>query len=588
MAAQPPRIIPEDEPFVMRTRYREAMNARLAGLRRRVPDWAWDTALVALAVLLLVLELRSFSTFGSFLRPDGVSVLLQVILMSGLLLRRRWPFAMALLVLATSYTYQALDYVPLATIELATLVAVFSAAAHGRQVPRAVPLVIIALWLVATDVASPAPFEVSSAVIRYVILVGAWMLGERERAHRAYSAMLEERNALLEHEREIEVAQVAATERTRIARELHDVIAHGLGVVVVQSEAALYSPEGTAPDVRGPLEAIRSAARASLAETRRILGMLRADRAALPRQPQHGVEDLPSLIEDFTAAGLDIDVQLPADLPPLEPGVGLSIYCIVEEALTNTLRHAHAARAWVTLKVSSGAIHLEVVDNGSGAASPDGTQPLASRRPEPAEGRTVPRPPGPVPAVSRNGHALDAERTSAAVRPEPVEGRAASRPPASAYATNGHIGHGLIGMRERVAMLHGMLEAGPRPGGGFAVRVTLPLDPTPVAAAGSPSASSSPTRRSSARASPPSLPAPPTSRSSPKQRTARQPSALHWNTVRTSCSWTSACPSSTASRPPASCAPAPRTPTPASSSSRPTATTSTSSSHCAPARAGSF
>jgi signal transduction histidine kinase len=194
-------------------------------LRARIPVWLWDGGLVLLAVLLLVIELRSAEYFG-YLDPDALAVLLYAFLFGALLLRRRWPLTAAGLVLATSYTYQALGYVTLATMELVTLVALFSAAAYGRTQPRAVPLTVIALWLLAVNLAAPVSLGISGLVIMYVVLAGAWMLGERERGHRQHSAMLEERNALLVRQRELEAAQVAATERTRIARELHDVIAH--------------------------------------------------------------------------------------------------------------------------------------------------------------------------------------------------------------------------------------------------------------------------------------------------------------------------------------------------------------------------
>jgi signal transduction histidine kinase len=426
----------------MRTRW-----TALRSLPSRCPARLWDVGLVALAVLLLLVELRSFHFFGDYLGPDAVAVPLYGVLFGALLFRRRWPLATASLVLVTSYTYQALGYIPLASIEIATLAALFSAAAYGRPLPRAVPLAVMGLWLLGVNGAAPLALDISGLVIMYVTLAGAWMLGERERAHRAYSAMLEERNALLDRQRELEAAQAAASERARIARELHDVIAHGLGVVVVQAEAALYTPYGEPADVRGPLEAIRGTARSSLTEARRVLGMLRGRDGDGARAPQPGVDDLPTLTREFTAAGLDVRLELHGDPRRLEPGVDLSIYRIVEEALTNTLRHAHAAHAWITLECRADAVHLEVRDDGTGAAPSE----LASTA-----------------------------RSSA--RPEPVAGRDAHQSPNDIPAAAGHTGHGLIGMRERVAMLHGALDAGPCSGGGYAVRVALPLAPVPVEA----------------------------------------------------------------------------------------------------------
>jgi signal transduction histidine kinase len=403
------------------------MHTRWQTLRSRCPDWLWDTGLALLALALLVVEVRSIEDYGGYLGPDAVAVLLYALLLGALLLRRRFPVAMALLVLATSYTYQALGYVTLATIELVTLVALFSAAAQGRRMPRTLALGIVALWLLAVNQVAPVGLEPSGLVIMYVILAGAWMLGERDRTHRAYAAMLAERNALLLRQRELEAQHAAATERTRIARELHDVIAHGLGVVVVQAEAALYDPAVAASEAHGPLDAIRTTARASLTEARRVLGIRRDDPTSA-RGPQPSVADLPRLAAEFTTAGLEVTLTVRGDTALLGPGLDLSIYRIVEEALTNTLRHAGAEHARVTLEVTPTAAHLAVIDDG-----PPTSSPAHASAPPPAH-------------------------------PEPVEGRAP--------------GHGLIGMRERVTMLHGALEVGPQPAGGYAVRASFPLEPT--------------------------------------------------------------------------------------------------------------
>ncbi len=415
-----------------------------------------------LAVLLLVVELRAIEQFGIYLEPDAVAVLLYAVLFGALLFRRRWPLATALTVLTTSYVYQALGYVPLATIELASLVALFSAAAYGRALPRTAPLAIVGLWLLAVDLAAPARLDVSSLVILYVILAGAWMLGERDRSHRAYAAMLAERNALLVRQRELEAANIAATERARIARELHDVIAHGLGVVVVQAEAALYATDRDAPVPRGPVEAIRSTARASLAEARRVLGMLRGQDAA-EREPPPGVAGLPHLAGEFTAAGLDVTLTVRGDRRALEPGVDLSLYRLVEEALTNTLRHAHARTATVTIEFCTDAVHLEVLDDGDGPPPRQRIAPSPAH-PEPVEGR----------ALTATGAPHLAHQNGAKV-PQPLEGQSTVAINPAIASSNTLTGHGHIGMRERVAMLHGAIEVGPRPEGGYAVRATLPL-----------------------------------------------------------------------------------------------------------------
>lgn len=392
-------------------RYRLHMRSRLPALP---PAWSkrlLGPGLVLLAALLLLGELRPIEDTGAYLRPNALAYLLYALVGVALLLRRRAPLAAAGAVLTLSYTYQALGYVPLATLELVTLVVLFTAAAHGRPLPRALPLAGLALWLIAVNAAAPARLEVSGLALMYVILAGAWFLGERDRAHRRYLALLAERAELLERQRDLEAAGLVAAERTRIARELHDVIAHGLGVVVVQSEAALHSPGAAAPDTRRALDAIRSTARAALTETRRVLGMLRAGGA--PPPPQPALEDLPALAAGFTAAGLEVALHIEGDPPPLDRGLQLSVYRIVEEALTNALRHGAAAHARVTLACTPAALELTIADDGRGVT------------------------PEAAPAAE---------------------------------------GHGLTGMRERVAMLHGTLEVAPVPDGGYRVRATIPLD----------------------------------------------------------------------------------------------------------------
>lgn len=405
-------IIPTDDLTPPAARYRLHMRSRLPPLPPAWSNRLLGPGLVLLAALLLVGELRAVEDTGSYLRPDALAYLVYGAVGLALLARRRFPLVAAAAVLTLSYTYQALGYLPLATLEVVTLVALFSAAAHGRPLPRVLPLAGLALWLLAVNAAAPAQLEVSGLALMYVILAGAWMLGERDRAHRRYLALLAERAGLLERQRDLEAAQLVAAERTRIARELHDVIAHGLGVVVVQAEAALQSP--APPDTRRGLEAIGATARAALTETRRVLGMLRATGA--PSAPQPALEDLPALATGFTAAGLEVALTIEGDPRPLDHGLELSVYRIVEEALTNALRHGAARHARVRLAFTPAALELTIADDGRAA-------------PESA----------------------------------PSEG------------------HGITGMRERVAMLRGTIEVAPaREGGspgGYLVRAILPLEP---------------------------------------------------------------------------------------------------------------
>jgi signal transduction histidine kinase len=246
--------------------------------------------------------------------------------------------------------------------------------------------------------------RVSSAFFVGEILA-CWMLGAFVRARRNEAA-LAGRNAALERQAE----QAVAAERARIARELHDIVAHHLSVVVLQAAGARAS--GRPAD--GALQKIERSGREALTEMRRLLAVLREPRDEPGRYPQPGVGQLPALAESVRAAGLTVDLVVDSDHGALPAAVDVSAYRIVQEALTNVLKHAGPAHAEVAVGCADGAVTIEVTDDGPGVT-----------------------------------------------------------------AAAGAGGQGLAGMRERVAIFGGELRAGPRPGGGYAVRARLPLGDVP-------------------------------------------------------------------------------------------------------------
>jgi signal transduction histidine kinase len=244
------------------------------------------------------------------------------------------------------------------------------------------------------------------------LLLGAtWALGDSARTRRAYTAELEARAARLERERKLEASRAAAEERARIARELHDVIAHHVSMMVVQAEAGPVAVEREPGTAAQGFDSIAAIGRQALVEMRRLLGVLRSDddRAAPSLAPQPGLDQLPVLLQQARLAGLDAELEVQGEPRPLPPGMDLSAYRIVQEALTNAVRHAGPSRARVLVRYGDGDIRLEVRDDGLG--------------------------------------------------PRPGNGA----------------GHGLVGMRERVNLFGGDLDAGPRPEGGFEVAARLPL-----------------------------------------------------------------------------------------------------------------
>jgi signal transduction histidine kinase len=210
----------------------------------------------------------------------------------------------------------------------------------------------------------------------------------------------------LEVQRDVQARAAVTIERGRIARELHDVVAHNVSMMVVQAGAAERVLDGEQAHVRAALTAIANTGRETVDEMRTLLGVLRTNEDGLALSPQPGLADLEQLVANVREAGLPVEVCIEGTPPPLD----LSAFRIVQEALTNALKHAGPARAEVTIRYQGATVELEVQDNGTG---------------------------------SWNG---------------------------------GGSGHGLIGMRERVAMFGGQLEAGRRDDGGFTVRTRLPLE----------------------------------------------------------------------------------------------------------------
>ncbi|MEU1311832.1 sensor histidine kinase [Streptomyces cinnamoneus] len=340
-------------------------------------------------------------------------------------LRRRAPERMLLLATAAGVAQLAFDVGP-NVWDFAMLVIIYTVASgHTRWASR-YALIGGVLAPVLTSLRWPDPPEYSSTgkdimgiVFLTVPFVLAWVLGDSVRTRRAYWAQLEERATRLEKERE-QQAQIAVTaERARIARELHDVVAHNVSVMVVQADGAAYVLDGSPEQAKQALETISSTGRQALAEMRRLLGVLRTDDSGEGGEyvPQPDVEQIGDLVEQVRGAGLPVDFKVEGAPRPLPSGVELTAYRIVQEALTNTRKHGGPD--------VGASVRLTYFDDGLGLLVED-------------------------------------------------DGRGAQHELYEAGGADG-MGHGLIGMRERVGMVGGTLDAGPRPGGGFRISVLLPI-----------------------------------------------------------------------------------------------------------------
>jgi signal transduction histidine kinase len=362
---------------------------------------------VGLAVAIAVIEIANLFLVAGSDHHDVATVALVVASALPIVFWRRAPLAASLVAGAVTIVLAALD---MPHLGLGVLAAVFAVALwsgpRARKVSMGLLLVGVPLVPLLTDDASSIPKNIA-------FYAAAWILGALLRERRVYTQVLEQRMQELEREREEKAALAAEAERTRIARELHDVLTHSVSVMVIQAQAA-QAAAGDAEQVAGALTRIETVGKESLVELRRLLQRLRTDDESALHAPTPGLAQLDELLGEVRAAGLDVSLALDGEARPLPASVDLSAYRIVQEALTNTLRHAGNVATQVVLRYRPDEFTLEVRDDG---------------------------------------------------RAHPVAQAAA--------------GHGLAGMRERVALVGGTLVTEDLPGGGFLVAARMPLQAGP-------------------------------------------------------------------------------------------------------------
>jgi signal transduction histidine kinase len=288
------------------------------------------------------------------------------------------------------------------------IVGAYSLGSHAKGWRAPAGLAAMELGVGVVAVVGLPDASTGNLVLAGITYAAAFIFGWAMRTRRLYLEQLEERAALLEREHDEAAKRAVADERLRIAQELHDVVAHSMGVIAVHAGVGIHVIDSDPREAKQSLEAISRTSRGTLTEIRRLLGVLRADDGAA-YEPAPGLGDLGRLVTDVATAGLPVDLQFDGTPVEVPPGVDLTAYRIVQEALTNVLKHAGDARATVVVGYEPAALRLEVRDDGLGP----------------------------------NGRA-DAN------------------------------GHGIVGMRERVAVYGGTLEVGARPGGGFRVVARLP------------------------------------------------------------------------------------------------------------------
>jgi signal transduction histidine kinase len=371
--------------------------------------WRSQAFDVLLALLATCAELALLLDDGS---ASVSAILLTVATGVALTLRRAAPLIVLAVTLAAATAIVAIDEAPGG---ISVLLALYTVAAHLERRVSLAALVPTAAIVTVLSVVAASGDRVASLLVGALaaapLTVGIWGLGAYVQTRRQYARELEARASRLERERD-QLARIAVyEERTSIARELHDIVAHSVSVMLVGVRGARDVLQ-TSPDVADDtLARVEASGERSLAELRRILGLLRSPEQRPESRPQPTLANLDELIAEFHAAGLPVSLEVAGEPQSLAEGVELSVYRVVQEALTNVLKHTRPTHVSVTLVFRDSGLELEIVDDGV-----------------------------------RQGEHLD---------------------------TNG--GQGIVGMRERVAVLGGELETGPRVGGGFRVAARVPI-----------------------------------------------------------------------------------------------------------------
>jgi signal transduction histidine kinase len=406
------------------------MEHSIATIRRsfKARPVIWDSGIAAVLAgiaVLGVLTLHPVAVAGGEGPPSlGFSTAFAAGLMAPLAIRRRTPLtALA----AYGALFAALRWLEVPEVSVSSMglaLAIVSAGIHGGSRRTMVRGLVVAGLLatvvyatfftdltdVPTNVQMIRAFNLS---LNIAFLGAAWVLGDMIRRTNDYKAELETRTVQLEHERELNASRAVIEERLRIARELHDVVAHHVSVMGVQAGAA-RTVMSKAPDrAAETLASIEETSRTAVSEMHRMLGMLRQTDDTDSTSPQPSLERLDELIDSMRIAGIGVESAISGNARQLSPMVDLSAYRIVQEALTNTVKHAGPAKALVHIDYGPTDLEISVTDDGRGAAWS-------------ASGR-------------------------------------------------GGSGNGILGMRERTQLCGGTLDAGPKPGGGYRVRAVLPI-----------------------------------------------------------------------------------------------------------------
>jgi signal transduction histidine kinase len=354
---------------------------------------------------------------------DALGLVLILLQTVPLTWRRQAPIPVLAVTMSALFVYSVDGYLT-SFAALGFLVALYTAAAYRERSVSILAGIAAAFVVVLVLLMQKEPVEPDAILAECLFVGAAWFLGDGLRIRRGQVLMLEDRASRLEREREERAERAVAEERRVIARELHDVVAHNVSVIVAQAGAAQRISGSQPGEALAALGSIEHTGREALVEMRRLMGLLRPDAERVTRRaPQPGLDELDTLVEQVRDAGVPVLLTIEGRPRPLPVGLDLSAYRIVQEALTNVLRHSHPSRVDVVVRYRPRSLELAITDDGTDLHDEEAPQ---------------------------------------------IEGVDDGRAP--------RIRYGHLGMHERVALFGGELSAGRVPGGGYRVSATLPTD----------------------------------------------------------------------------------------------------------------
>ncbi len=404
----------------------QPLAVRVAALPPRRQELIQD---LGLGIALAAVNVISLLPYRVQLHPLWLALTLVAAQGIPLIWRRSCPIGVGLVIGAARVAYDKIGF-GFAPFPLGPAIAFYTVIDRCGPIWRWIACAFVAAGIVISQ-ASPGHAQPYDSIFQVMIFLTAAAAGMLSRAKRSSMRAAQSRADRAEAELDRQSSQAAERERTRIARELHDVVAHHVSLIAVQAEAATSLLPDRPAEAQGSVEVIGDTARQALTELRRLLGVLRRPSERLETAPTASLGELGEVLDQVRGAGLPVDLEIVGTPGPLAPGVDLTAYRIIQEALTNTIRHAHTTRAAVRLCYEPGYITVSITDSGR---QPGGLSPAAG-------------------GGTRTGR---------------------TRQPGSPLTGAGSSGLGLAGIAERVASCGGNLTVGPTQTDGFAVTARLP------------------------------------------------------------------------------------------------------------------